>query len=265
MTYLSICEGSRIPPEKAFIQMQDNDKKKLLLTLPGDGVVLLKIPENVGEEVDIQVKEYIDFVHDDEKYDSSKNTVKGLRKIFCKELSPKKGEPCYDFFETIQEVSSLEIQVGTTPDFFRLHYNEYGTLVCSPSLFSFAECLKKSRKLEFRYNDDRIMEEEFGKRIFHDNFKRIPVIDKSPERKKLFLKILYNDYHNRLFKISYPTLSKTNSYHHESQEITNNWLVTKNIGVLLFLPIPIVIDIVIFPVNLVYLVLWQWGKGFSSP
>ncbi len=252
---------TRIADDSVEFELKDNDKKKLLLSFRDDGDVLFEIPENIGEKEDINIEEWKDrYIFFDYK-NNIQDTRKVLRQIFCKDLSAKKGDRCFNFIGTINSVENFHILVGHTPEFFHLAYNKNKFFICSPSSLTIEECLKKSSRFEHLSIDEKSIGEEFGINVF--DFKEISSKEGNPKRKFLFLKLHTSD-GVRYFRINYPTLFSTNNNHHETKELTKTLSLNfKTIFLSVFLPIPIALDIVFFPVTIGYLILREYAKGFA--
>jgi uncharacterized protein YerC len=234
------------------------DKTLYLRPVNQSSEVSIDIPDNIGSESEIRI-EKLDYTGGNGKEIHSKNSLKEikerLKNIFC----ITKNQSCFIFFESLNSVHSFEVLFEKDPNYYQLIYNDNKILICNPINISFDECIEKSKSIQ--NSKDEKMKTVFEIKDTY-NFQEIQIQTKISNHTKLLLK-LSTDYGNQFYEINYPTSKPNSKNFFQFKRVYDISLSIKAYGLLALTPIPILLDILVFPYS-IYYGLREYGKGFRN-
>ena len=237
------------------------DNKQLFLRLKNlSREVSIDISDNKGDQNSIRV-DSIQYSGGNGTRIHFQNTIQEirekLRNIYCMDSSLKKENFCFRFFESVQSILSFQVLFDSDPNYYKLIYNDGKILVCNPFLMSFEVCRDKSKKIN--YSNDENISKEFNLNKSY-RFNEILIPDLSLNQKRINLEIA-TDYGTQYYLITYPSnqSSLKNSYLYKKD--VDIFLNAKALGLLAFTPVPILLDVIIFPYSIYYL-FREYGKNY---
>lgn len=279
MKFLESRDHEYIRAHPQLVVSLDPSHKDRLLLRPRDqnATAYVDIPGNIGTIEDIRVIEFhytgLDLSGPSMRPSENIRSARlRLRELFCNGSSEVENQHCLKFLENVKEVESLDILVGTSPNYFRLLYNSEQMksplgewrkpqiFFCSPELLKFSECIVRSSRIHWTNIREDLLR-EFG--VYESLF--VPYTMPGLRQRDLYLQIRTDiGVGSHYFKITYPTSSERNPIGNQSQQIRDIAYILSQTGLLSLVIFPVLLDIVIFPYS-TYYALKQWGRAMGSP